>query len=143
MISDDILLYPQISALSSVIRDASPTSRWEHVRRPLPSNYIICRERERERERESLNWRSPLSSSLKDQGILRKRRKECGSQRGWRTPAENGPLDQLRKKHMESQRLKWQAQSQHGSGSSPLCIYVCLLAWCFGRDSSQWKQVCP
>lgn len=46
----------------------------------------------------------------------RRRRKDCKSQSGLRTPRECGPLNQLSRAHMESQRLKRQAHRD--------CVYL-------------------
>lgn len=57
-----------------------------------------------------------------ENGVSQKRgRKDCSSQKNWRTPGEeHGPLSQQSSVNMASQRLKWQAQSLHGSASGSL-----------------------
>ena len=58
------------------------------------------------------------------QVILRKRKwRDCEIQRGWKTPEEQDPLNQLSKVHMSSQKLRQQAQGLHGSVPGPLSIY--------------------
>ena len=41
------------------------------------------------------------------------------SQRGWRTPGERGPLNQLSREYVGSERLKRQAQALQGSAPGP------------------------
>lgn len=48
--------------------------------------------------------------SFRVQGILEKgKQKDCNSQRRWRKTGKQGPLNQLSKAYMKSQRLKPQA----------------------------------
>lgn len=61
--------------------------------------------------------------SLWAQETLQKiRQKEYKSQRVWRIPKEQGPINQLTKAHMSSKRLSQQAQGLHQSTSGPLHI---------------------
>lgn len=65
-------------------------------------------------ERESLdpitlNWMSSSNAVFRAQGTNEKGRwKESKSQRRWKTPGVQGPLNQLIKANMSSQRLKKQ-----------------------------------
>lgn len=74
---------------------------------------------------------------LRTQGRLPKRnRKEYKSHRWKRTPGEQGPLNQLRQAHMNSQRQKQWAQHWL-SLYWVLCVYIIAFSLLFLRDS--WK----
>jgi hypothetical protein len=65
----------------------------------------------------------PQIPSLRAQRILRKRgHKDCESQSSWMTSREQGPLNQLSKVHITSQKLKQQVRGLQGSAPGPLCI---------------------
>jgi hypothetical protein len=69
------------------------------------------------------SWNTQIPP-LRAQGIPQKRRQEeCESQKGWRTPGEQGPVNQLSRAHINSQRLRRHAQGMHGS-PQVLCLYI-------------------
>jgi hypothetical protein len=60
---------------------------------------------------------------LRAQRILRKRKqKDYKSQRGWRTPGEQGALNQPGTYELTETELKQQAQGLQGSAPGPLCV---------------------
>lgn len=68
---------------------------------------------------------------LRAQGIQQKRRrKDCQSQRGWRTSEEQGPLNQLGKAHMHLQRLRHEAQGYMGP-NQVLCVSIIAIGLVF------------
>jgi hypothetical protein len=87
---------------------------------------MLCGERVYSR---GLHWVLPIGSH--SQGTPGKRKKKnCRSQRSWRTPGEHGSSNQLSWTHMGSQRLKWQTWSLNGSVPGPLC--TCYGCWHVG-----------
>lgn len=52
-----------------------------------------------------------------------RKQEECGSQRGWRSPGGQCPLNQLSKVLKNSQRLKQPKQGLHKAAPGPLCIF--------------------
>lgn len=75
--------------------------------------------------RDSLNWRSLSCLTSWSSGILQKQ--DCRKQRGCRKPGKYGPLNQLSRDHMSSQKLKSQTQDLHGSAPDLLCL--CYDCW--------------
>lgn len=64
----------------------------------------------------------------------KKQQKGCKCQRSWKTPGEQGTLNQLSREYMSSQRLKHQAQNLHECAPHPLYIYyniILLSLWDF------------
>lgn len=62
--------------------------------------------------------------ALKAQEVLGKRKqKDCKSHREWRTPGEQGPLNQLSRLYMSLQILRQQAPGLHRSVPGFLWIY--------------------
>lgn len=97
---------------SPIIREPSSCSRWEQILRPTPHNT----------HRETLYYTVSIQSLCSELwGPHRKRDgKKCKSQRGWRTPGEQGPLYHLSKALMNLWKLK-----QHAQGCTGLCQVLC------------------
>lgn len=79
-------------------------------------------------ETENVNWRFPTGSSLWDQGTPWKK--------GERTPGEHCPMNELRRAHIGSQRLKRQAWGHHRLSPGSLCIcWDVTLVFCENLNS--------
>ena len=61
----------------------------------------------------------------------KRRQQDCENQRGWRTPGEHYPLNQLSKVHVSSQRLEQQALALH----LLLCLCIRSVSLVFLWDS--------
>lgn len=127
MTPKDTLLYSQLSDLFSHHQRSFLLQEMERDtehRETEPD--ILWRERET-LESTVLNDISPsilFSHPLQSTGNPRKRRqKKWGRQRGWRRPAEKGPLKQLSKAHISSKRLKQHTQDLGSSALSPPHMY--------------------
>lgn len=71
-----------------------------------------------------LNGYFPQIPTFRAQGTpWKRRRREHKSQKGWEVPAEQDPLNQLKRAHLNSKRMKKQTQGMRGSISDPLHIY--------------------
>lgn len=64
-----------------------------------------------------------LSNSSPQKTPQKRRQNEWKFQRGYRTPEEQNLLIHLSKAHVNSQKLKQQAQDIHGSTPGPLLTY--------------------
>lgn len=115
----DLLLYSLQGAMPS-----------HHQRLPPAVDSTGCGEQQTDLiQRESLNWRSPLGLSFRDQEAPWKRgRKPSRSQSGWRTRGKLDLLDKLSMAQMGSRRLKWPSKGLNGSVPLPQHMnYECQL----------------
>lgn len=98
---------------SAITKEAYSVRRWEQIQRPTARHCA---------ERELGTHISKWYVSIKFHPWKRKQ-KECGNQRVWRTSGEKDPPNQLKKPHMNSRRVHQQARGLHGCAPGPLHMY--------------------
>lgn len=115
-----IFCYTYTSVPYPVISEKPPEEEGDGGRCIETHSQTLCRE--------SPNWRSPLGPSLWRLGKTWKRgRKNCRSQRRWRTSGKQGPLNHLVRAQMGSLRLEQQANLCARSSAYMSCAFVGLL----------------
>lgn len=118
-IPNDALLYLHISAILSHYQRIIPQPRnwWEQMQKHKASHYT-----ERDKHR-TLNGGLFQILPFRAQGSPRMRRqKECKRERGWWTPGEQVPLNQLSKTRTNSET---KAANTEPAGSPPGLLHVC------------------